>query len=68
MLPCLLGLSHLGKLGWPGMNRLHGKKLFRLAGIPVQEDKAPWVGRLPCLFNAFSKETYKKLGLPGKFG
>ena len=49
-------------------NRLHGKKLPRLAGCLGQVDRVPRVDGLPCLackrFEAFSKETYEKLALP----
>ena len=41
----------------------------RLAGFLRQVNRMPRVGGLPCLackcFNAFSKETYEKLALPG---
>ena len=45
------------------------QKIARLEGCPGQVDRVPWQGRLPCLtckrFDAFSKETYEKLALPG---
>ena len=49
---------------------VHGKKLSRpAAGCLGQVDRVPRVGGLPCLackrFNAFSKETCKKLALSG---
>ena len=51
------------------MNCLHGKKLSCLAGCPGQVDRVPQVHGLPWLtcnrFNAFSKEMYEKLALPG---
>ena len=50
-------------------NRLHGKKLSRLAGCLRQVDRVPRVGGLPSLaykrFNAFYKETFEKLARPG---
>ena len=49
------------------MNRLHGKKLSRLARCPGQVDRVPRVGGLPCLackrFNSLSKEMFEKLAL-----
>ena len=37
--------------------------------VPGQVDRVPWEGGLPCpaykRFNAFSKEMYAKLALPG---
>ena len=45
------------------------KKLLRLAGCLGQVDRVPRLGGLPCLacklFDAFWKETYEKLALPG---
>ena len=54
------------------MTHLQGKKLPRLAGCLGQVDRVPQVGGLPCLackrFDAFSKETFEKLTLPGSLG
>ena len=45
------------------------QKIARLERCPGQVDRVPRQGGLPCLackrFDAFSKETYEKLALPG---
>ena len=53
----------------PAQTVYMAKSYPRLAGSLGQVDKVPRVGGLPCLackrFDAFSKETYEKLALPG---
>ena len=55
--------SHLGLLGYPSMNHLHGKKIARLEGCLGQVDRVPQEGglhSLACKFsNAFSKKCMK---------
>ena len=45
------------------------QKIARLEGCPGQVDRVPRQGGYPCLackrFDAFPKETYEKLALPG---
>ena len=59
--PRLVEIARLEPFTW--------KKATRLAGCLGQVDRVPRVAGLPCLackrFDAFSKETYEKLALPG---
>ena len=64
--------SRYNSPGLAGMARsepFHGKKLSCLVGCKGQVDRVPREGVLPCVvhkcFNAFSKQTYEKLDLPG---